>query len=475
MVSNNKQQKWQQISIDVLREKYAKGDEQNLDGEQMVVAIRNRVARALAKHDHDPVKAESDFLDAMISGFIPAGRVNSAAGTDIKNATLINCFVQGIGDSITGIDDGKPGIYQALQEAAETLRRGGGVGYNFSSIRPVGAKVKGTASHASGPVSYMTVFDRSCSTVESAGVRRGAQMAVLNASHPDIFDFISAKQTSGTLNNFNISVGVSDAFMSALKNQQPFELVHKAEPSDDLIKGGAFQREDGLWVYRTIDPAELWDRIMQNTYNAAEPGVLFLDTIRKNNNLQYCEKIEATNPCGEQNIPDYGCCCLGSVNLTAFVKKPFTDNAQFDFNRFAEVVAVGIRMLDCVLDESAWPLPQQQKESEDKRRVGLGYTGLGDALVMMQVRYDSQEGRNIAAQITRVMRDAAYEQSIELAKEKGPFLKFDAEQYLSSEMAKRLPTDIRNKIREHGIRNSHLLSIAPTGTISLALADNCSK
>ena len=466
---------WQVVSIDVLREKYAKGSEQALDGPGMVNAIRQRVAQALADQEENPEAFTPVFLEALQAGFIPGGRINSAAGTDITNVTLINCFVQPVGDSISGTVNGKPGIYHALRDAAETMRRGGGVGYDFSSIRPAGAKVKGTASSASGPVSYMHVFDQSCSTVESAGSRRGAQMGVLRCDHPDILAFICAKAESGKLNNFNISVGITDDFMEAVVNESPYELVHEVESNEELQSGGAYQRGDGKWVYAKIDPRELWDAIMKNTYNAAEPGVLFLDRINQENNLHYCEVIEATNPCGEIPIPDFGCCCLGSFNLCAFITEAFTDQATFEFDRFCQEVKVAVRMLDNVLDATAWPLPQQQQEAADKRRIGLGYTGLGDVLIMLGLRYDSQEGRDFAAELTQRMRDAAYESSVDLAIEKGAFPKFNAEQFLNSGMAKRLPSEIRKKIKKHGIRNSHLLSIAPTGTISLAFADNCSN
>jgi ribonucleoside-diphosphate reductase alpha chain len=468
---------WQVICVDVLREKYAKGVEKDLDGPAMVHAIRSRVAKSLAENENkeNVEKYTGLFLEALDSGFIPGGRINSAAGTDIKNVTLINCFVQPVGDSISSVIDGKAGIYHALRDAAETMRRGGGVGYCFSSIRPRGAKVIGTASSASGPVSYMHVFDQSCSTVESAGSRRGAQMGVLRCDHPDILEFIQAKRESGKLNNFNISVGVTDKFMEALENRIPFELVHKSEPSDELIKSGAHQREDGMWVYREVDPEEIWGVIMENTYNAAEPGVLFLDRINQENNLHYCEVIEATNPCGEIPIPDFGCCCLGSINLCSFIHEPFTANASFDFAGFEKTVGLATRMLDSVLDVTAWPLEQQREEAMNKRRIGLGFTGLGDTLIMLGLRYDSQAGRDFAEDVTRHMRDAAYNSSIELAQEKGAFPKFDADQYLASGMAKRLPNEIREKIKKHGIRNSHLLSIAPTGTISLAFADNCSN
>ncbi len=466
---------WQIVSLDVLREKYAKGAEQELSGDEMVKAIRTRVANALALQEAEPEKFVQPFLKALEDGFIPGGRINSAAGTDLKNVTLINCFVQPVGDSISSIVNGKSGIYTALKEAAETMRRGGGVGYDFSSIRPAGAKVVGTASSASGPVSYMNVFDQSCQTVESAGSRRGAQMGVMRCDHPDILTFISAKLEKGKLNNFNISVGVTDEFMEAVINSRPFELVHTAEPSDRILSEGAYKRADGLWVYKIVNPQDIFNVIMENTYNAAEPGVLFLDRINQENNLHYCEKIEATNPCGEIPIPDYGCCCLGSINLTAFVSDAFTPSASFEYNAFCENVTTAIRMLDNVLDATGWPLPQQQKEAQNKRRVGLGYTGLGDVLIMLGLRYDSEEGREFASEMTRQMRDSAYRASIELAKEKGPFPLLDADKYLESGMAKRLPGDIRADIKKFGIRNSHLLSIAPTGTISLAFADNASN
>ncbi|MEM1360730.1 MAG: adenosylcobalamin-dependent ribonucleoside-diphosphate reductase [Pseudomonadota bacterium] len=474
-VAGTTQTELQNVSFDVLQEKYAKGEEKKLSGADMVEAIRSRVASALAAVEKNPKEHEVLFMRALEGGFIPGGRINSAAGTDIKNVTLINCFVQPVGDSVSGTVDGKVGIYPALRDAAETMRRGGGVGYDFSSIRPRGAKVKGTESSASGPVSYMHVFDQSCSTVESAGARRGAQMGVLRADHPDVFEFIRAKQQSGRLNNFNISVGVTDAFMEALEAGTKFELVHKAEPSQEVMEQGAYRRQDGVWVYRAIQPAELWSAIMENTYNAAEPGVLFLDRINQENNLHYCERIEATNPCGEIPIPDFGCCCLGSINLTAMVEHPFAEDACFNFDRFEWVVTQAVRMLDNVLDATAWPLTEQHQEAMNKRRVGLGYTGLGDALIELGIRYDSEAGRDFGAEVTRVMRDTAYRASIELAKGKGAFPKFDAERYLESGFAKRLPEDIRNAIREHGIRNSHLLAIAPTGTISLAFADNASN
>jgi ribonucleoside-diphosphate reductase alpha chain len=833
----------QPISIDVLLEKYAKSGEQTADD------IRRRVARGLAAVEQPQIRAEWEkrFFDAMTDGFIPGGRVNSAAGTEIA-ATLINCFVQPVGDAITATRDSLPSIYGALAQAAETMRRGGGVGYDFSNIRPRGAFVAGTHSRASGPLSYMRVFDKSCETLESAGSRRGAQMGMMRCDHPDIEDFVHAKR-DGSLTNFNMSVAVTDAFMRAVEAGGEVELWHKEKPFD---VDGAYQRIDGTWVYRKVRARDLFDQIMQSTYNHAEPGVIFVDRVNQDNNLSYCETIAATNPCvtadtwvmtvdgprrvrdlrgarqtvvndgvayctgddgffstgikpivrlsmregqqirltadhkvlrvsrstryrretewtaagklrrgdrvvlhnhramsgwpgrgnleegyllgllvgdgtlkddaavlsvwapaaaeasggtvlamgthalmeavaeaaiglrhradhggwhkvsgrsewrfksaalrdlahdyglrpgsktindeietsssnfyrgflrglfdadgsvqgtqekgisvrlaqsdlellraaqrmlarlgisatvyrdrrpaqsralpdgkggerhydvraqhelaisgdnvvrfadligfadadkrarlttllgtyrrsanrerfwatvadlsadgaeevfdvqvpgvnafdgngiflhncGEQPLPPYGCCCLGSINLTRFVIDPFGEQATFDFARFQSVVRVAIRALDNVLDATLWPLPEQAEEAANKRRVGLGFTGLGNTLTMLGLRYDSEAARGVAGDIARKMRDAAYDASADLAAEKGRFPLFDAEKLLAvPHCASRLPEPVKAKIRAQGLRNSHLLSIAPTGTISLAFAGNAS-
>ncbi len=840
----------QSISEDVLREKYAKGDERTIGD------VRRRIARALAQIEAPARREEWEqaFFAAQEAGFIAGGRICSAAGTDLK-ATLINCFVQPIGDAISADDKTAVGIYDALQQAAETMRRGGGVGYDFSPIRPAGAWVKGTQSSASGPLSYMRVFDESCKTVESAGSRRGAQMGILRCDHPDVRDFIHAKD-KGDFRNFNLSVACTQAFMEAVDGDRPWDLVHEAAPGAEARAAGAHQRDDGKWVYRTVRARDLWNEIMLSTYDHAEPGVIFIDTVNRDNNLAYCEAIAATNPCvtgetwvhtaqgprqvaelvgvpflamvdgkahasgpegffrtgtkpivalrtvegyalqltadhkvrrvsrmtrherdtewvaagdlragdkvvlhdhralpawagrygdaegylmglligdgilhpegrailsvwdpamqiaangdvvhstaaagivraaeeaiarighregyatfgkpiagrnevrkaskplwdiarslglssghkhvtpevercssaftvaflrgyfdadgsvqgdqakgvsvrltqthlpdleavqrmllrlgivssiyrdrkaagrklmpdgnggrkeyatravhelvisgeslvryagivgfsdaqkrtrldrtigqykravnserfvatvksvaddgvedvydvnvadvhafdanglyvhncGEQPLPPYGCCDLGSLDLTAFVRDPLTPGATFDLDAYRKVVAIAVRMLDDVLDATVWPLPQQQREAMAKRRIGLGFTGLGDALLELNLRYDSDEGRARAAELARETCLAAYWASVEIAKEKGAFPLFDADRYLAPPgFASRLPGDLQAAIRTHGIRNSHLLSIAPTGTISLAFADNASN
>jgi ribonucleoside-diphosphate reductase alpha chain len=460
--------------LDVLREKYLK------PGETTLVHLFQRVAAALAQPEAPERQAEwtQRFLDNLNAGAIGAGRIMSAAGAGI-DATLINCFVQPVGDCIQGADgEGRPGIYEALREAAETMRRGGGVGYDFSPIRPKGARVSTTASLASGPCSYINVFDQSCATVESAGARRGAQMGVLRIDHPDVLEFIAAKRTPGRWNNFNVSVGVTDAFMQALQANASWDLVHPAEPGAERVAAGARQWADGQWVYQTLPATELWARVMQSAYDFAEPGILFLDTIARDNNLRAIETIAATNPCGEQPLPPYGCCDLGPIILPRFVRHPFGfgGDPEFDFAAFEGAVAVQVRALDNVLDITQWPLPQQRAEAQAKRRIGVGFTGMGNALCMLKLRYDRAEGRDMAARIACCLRDAAYAASVALGREKGVFPRFDADTYLvPGTFASRLPEALQRAIRTHGLRNSHLLSVAPTGTVSLAFADNASN
>ncbi|ASL48533.1 Vitamin B12-dependent ribonucleoside-diphosphate reductase [Burkholderia sp. AD24] len=467
----------QQFSVDVLLEKYAKGAEQSADD------VFQRVARGVAQAEPEALResVEARFVDNLRHGALGAGRIMSAAGTGIA-ATLINCFVQPVGDAIQGVDEqGLPGIYVALLQAAETMRRGGGVGYNFSAIRPKGARVHTTSSSASGPCSYMDVFDASCRTVESAGSRRGAQMAVLDCDHPDLLEFIEAKHSKGRWNNFNVSVGVTDAFMRAVEADQPWQLVHRGEPSPALRAANDMrQREDGLWVYSERPARAIWERIMRSTYDVAEPGIVFISRMNEDNNLRAVETIRATNPCGEQPLPAYGCCNLGPLNLTRFVIDPFAQmqggTPSFDWDGLAQRTRTQVRFLDDVLDVTLWPLPQQYDESRAKRRIGVGFTGLGDTLVMLGLRYNSPAGRDFAVRIARLMRDEAYRASVELARERGAFALFDADRYLEAgTFASRLPDDLKAAIRRDGIRNSHLLSIAPTGTVSLAFADNASN
>lgn len=458
----------QPIALDTLRRKYAAPGETDVD------AVRRRVARALASRERDPAHWEQVFLALQRTGFIPGGRINAAAGTRLRT-TLVNCFVQPLGDSIAGRDAGLPGIYPALQEAAETLRRGGGVGLDFTPLRPKGALVHSTDSLASGPVSFMRLFDRSGEILESAGARRGAQMAVLRVDHPDIERFIQAKECPGELTNFNLSVALTDAFLEAATTGGSIELIHVAEPGPAQKAAGARQRVDGLWVYGRRGARDLLELIGARAHACGDPGVLFIDRINRENNLSYLETIAATNPCGEQPLPPYGCCCLGSFDLTRFVLDPFGQAARFDFDALRHLVPAAVRLLDNVLDLTRWPVAEQGEEALAKRRLGLGFTGLGDALILLGIPYDSDPARAMAAAIARSLRDAAYAASVDLARERGPFPAFEPGPYTAGPFIRRLPEGLQVAIRTHGIRNSHLLSVAPTGTISLAFADNTSN
>ena len=403
----------------------------------------HRIAGALASVESSPEAWEPKFFDALSDfKFLPAGRITAGAGTE-RSVTLFNCFVMGT------IPDSMGGIFDMLKEAALTMQQGGGIGYDFTTIRPKGAKVKGVAADASGPLSFMDVWDAMCRTIMSAGSRRGAMMATMRCDHPDILDFITAKRDPARLRMFNVSVLVTDAFMDAVKSDGSWDLVFDGE------------------VFQTMKAMDLWDQIMSSTFAFAEPGVIFIDRINKANNLSYCETIAATNPCGEQPLPPYGACLLGSINMARLVSKPFAKGANLDEAGMADLVATAVRMMDNVVDASRFPLEAQRREAEAKRRIGLGVTGLADALLMVGLRYGSEEA---AAQTETWMHQiarAAYLASVELAKEKGAFPLFDAEGYLASGAMQQMDADVRDAIAEHGIRNALLTSIAPTGTISL--------
>lgn len=402
-----------------------------------------RIARALAEVEKEPAKWEAEFYAALEGfKFLPAGRITAGAGTG-RSVTLFNCFVMGT------IPDTMEGIFTGLKEAALTMQQGGGIGYDFSTIRPRGAEVKGVAADASGPLSFMDVWDAMCRTIMSAGSRRGAMMATMRCDHPDIEVFIEAKRDPARLRMFNLSVLVTDAFMAAVKADGPWELVF----------GGR--------VYRTIQAQDLWNKIMRSTFDYAEPGVIFIDRINAMNNLGYVETIAATNPCGEQPLPPYGACLLGSINLPTLVKDAFDAHAAMDMKALDHLVRVAVRAMDNVVDASRFPLPEQQAEAKAKRRIGLGVTGLADALLMVGLRYGSEEAAKVTEVWMHAIARAAYLASVDLAKEKGAFPLFDATGFLASGNMAQMDKDVREAIAKHGIRNALLTSVAPTGTISL--------
>ena len=409
-----------------------------------------RVARALAAPERDPELWAGRFHEAL-SGFkfLPAGRVIAGAGTG-RTVTLFNCFVMGT------IPDDMSGIFENLREAALTMQQGGGIGHDFSSLRPQGAPVVGVGADASGPLSFMDVWDSMCRTIMSAGSRRGAMMATLRCDHPDIEAFIDAKRDPKRLRMFNVSVLVTDAFMKAVSDDADWPLVF----------GGR--------TFRTVKAKALWERIMRATYDVAEPGVIFIDRVNRRNNLRYCETIQATNPCGEQPLPPYGACLLGSINLAALVKAPFTPEATLDAEALERLVPLAVRMLDNVIDVSRFPLPQQEKEAKAKRRIGLGVTGLADALIFCGVRYGSPEAVRLTREWLGAVQRLSYMASADIAAEKGSFPLYERGKYLAGETIKALPEEARTAIGRYGIRNALLNSIAPTGTISL-LADNVSS
>jgi len=420
--------------------------------ETSVEDMWRRVARAAASVEKPDERTlwQARFFDAMSNfQFIPAGRILAGAGTG-RAVTLFNCFVMG------EIEDDMASIFENVKEAALTMQQGGGIGHDFSTLRPKGAPVKGVGADASGPVSFMNVWDAMCRTIKSAGSRRGAMMGTLSCDHPDIEAFVEAKADPDKLRMFNLSVLVSDAFMNAV-----------AEDADWPLSFGGVH-------YKTVPARALWDKIMHSAYDYAEPGVIFIDQVNQRNKLAYCENIHATNPCGEQPLPPYGACLLGSVNLAALVDHPFTEKAALNEDRLAELARTAVRLLDNVVDVSGYPLNAQAEEARAKRRLGIGVTGLADALILCGRHYGTDEAVKLAAHWTRLIQENAYMASAELAAEKGSFALFDADKYLASQGAQELPEDVRKAIREKGLRNGLLTSIAPTGTISI-IANNVSS
>ncbi len=438
------------ISRQVWDAKYRHRDADGVPVDRTVEDSWRRVARALAEAEKEPAVWEPRFYEALRDfRFLPAGRILAGSGT-ARRVTLFNCFVMGT------IEDDLGAIFTHLREAALTMQQGGGIGYDFSTLRPRGAPVRGVGADASGPLSFMDVWDAMCRTIMSAGARRGAMMATMRCDHPDIEDFIAAKREAGRLRNFNLSVLVTDAFMRAVD----------ADADWPLVFGGR--------TFRTLRAKALFDAITRATYDYAEPGVIFIDRINARNNLYYCETISATNPCGEQPLPPYGACLLGSINLARLVCDAFTPEARIDETELAQLVGMAVRMMDNTIEISGFPLEAQAREAEAKRRIGLGITGLADALMMCGLRYGTAEAARVAGDWARQIERAAYLASVGLAQEKGAFALFDRDAYLAGETIRGLDEDVREGIREHGIRNALLTSVAPTGTISL-VADNVSS
>ena len=442
------------ICEQIWNQKYRfKTEREGIKSDANVVDTWGRIAEACADvprlhNNNEERKAlEQRFYSGLYDfKFLPAGRINSGAGTG-RNVTLFNCYVMGT------VPDSLDGIFDMLKEAALTMQQGGGIGYDFSTLRPKGALVKGVESFSSGPLTFMDVWNSMCKTIMSAGNRRGAMMATMRCDHPDIKEFITAKRDAGRLRHFNVSVLATDAFMEAVATDADWDLVFKGK------------------IYDTIKAKELWDLIMDSTYHYAEPGVIFIDRINRENNLWFLETIAATNPCGEQPLPPYGACLLGSLNLAKFVFQPFTEDADMDMVSLEETTRTAVRMLDCVIDTSKFPLPQQEEEALYKRRQGLGVTGVADMLFMLGMKYGSGQAVSYLERIMKNIAIWAYEESIEMAKEWGPapFIESQAarEKFCESIMLQRLPEHISEGVMKYGIRNSHLLSIAPTGTISM--------
>jgi ribonucleoside-diphosphate reductase alpha chain len=462
-------------------------------GEAGITDTWQRVAQAMAAAEpSDPMLWAGRYFRLLENfRFLPGGRILAGAGTGHR-VTLFNCFV--MGDIADDLED----IFEALKEGALTMQHGGGIGYDFSTLRPAGMVAEATGSIASGPVSFMHIWDAMCATMLSTGARRGAMMATLRCDHPDIETFVDAKRDPAVLRHFNLSVQISDAFMAAVADNGDWPLLfplrqdrpegerlaayssrvlHAGEAADNgtqMCRWSGTAAPVPCRVLRTVKARELWQRILRAAYDTAEPGVLFVDQVNRENTLHDRELLTATNPCGEIPLPPYGACDLGSLNLAAFVDAPFTAGARLDLDALAESARLAVRFLDNVIDVSRYPLAAQADQAHRSRRIGLGITGLADALVLLGLRYDSEAARTLAAHVMQIVRDAAYRTSVELAREKGAFPGFESEPFLASDFAVRLPADIRDAIAVHGIRNSHLLAIAPAGTISL-LANNLSS
>ncbi len=436
----------------------------------------DRVARAAASVETTARVEWTRRFREMLEGFrfLPAGRILASAGTNL-DATLFSCFVMGpIEDSITG-------IFDSLKDCAVTMQRGGGIGCDFSTLRPAGSRAHTTGRTASGPVSYMHLWNQMCTTLLSTAQRRGAMMGVLRCDHPDIVEFIDAKRDSSALTNFNLSVLVTDAFMDAVAADRTWDLVFpdtggQAESDTKLrvLQWPGYANPVACGIRSTVSAKALWQRVVDDAYETAEPGVLFVDRINERNTLHYREYITTTNPCAEVPLPPYGACNLGSINLAVHVDAPFTKRATLDFEAIGSLARDATRFLDNVIDLSRFPLPAQAAEARATRRIGLGITGLADALIMLGHRYDSEGARVLAHTVLSRVRDEAYSASIELAREKGRFPAFEKDAWLDGPHARTLPDEIRDGIAQHGLRNSHLIAIAPAGSISI-LANNVSS
>jgi len=445
--------------------------------DQTIEDTWQRIASALASQEQDAQDHWQQQFYQLLSGFqfLPGGRIQAGCGTQHK-VTLFNCFVMGT------IEDSMDGIFNALKEGALTMQLGGGVGYDFSTLRPAGMPAKVTGRIASGPVSFMHTWDAMCKTILSSGNRRGAMMATLRCDHPDIEAFIEAKKDKTALRNFNLSVLVTDAFMTAVNQRQSWQLVfpladqrQATDDSEVVYRNWPGKTGDvPCAIIKSVSACELWEKIIRASYDYAEPGVLFIDRINRENNLYYREKISATNPCGEIPLPPYGACNLGSINLTGYVENPFSPQCRFNNDSFVDTIKTAVRMLDNVIDLSDYPLAAQKEQALGSRRIGLGITGLADALAMLGLKYGDNQSLAWTQEVMQSLCFHAYAASIELAKQRGPFPYFEREKYLQGHFIKDLPEAIRNGIEQYGIRNSHLIAIAPTGTISL-LANNVSS